>query len=516
MKNKITVEALSRNIKEVCNILRRGKAKGALNYIPELSWMLFLRFFDILEIDKEKKLKALGQKYYSIIEKPYRWRDWAAPYNLKNSEKSKDEFEGWKRYEIDKKSKSLVDFVNSDLFIYLKKLKNTDNSYSKIISLIFKLKEKTILKYDTNLKDSIDKIHEFTSGEFDTTYMFPLSQAYEKLLPSLGEKGGDGGQFFTPREIVRVIIETVNPKLNSTIYDPCCGTGGFFVESYQKLLKKNPSPKELNFLKSNCFWGIEDSDDTIILLLANLILHEIENPNILHGNTLTGSVDYGDLFQDPPKEFDYIFTNPPFGSKESKAAQSRFAYKCAKAQVLFLQEIIDKLKVNGECGLVIDEGVLFHSKTKAFFQTKKKLLNECDVYCIVSLPQKTFVNVNAGSKTNIVFFKKGRETKRIWYYDMSLDQDLKERNVTKGNPLRFDEFNDFFYRMKLPNDHKDKISKRSWYVNIDEIKKNKLKIHCKNRNVSYDEVKQDPKIIFKNIQKNQKSINAFIKQLIDN
>lgn len=514
--SEMSVKTLSKGIKEVCNILRRGKAKGAMNYIPELSWMLFLRFLDILEINKEKEFLSVDRKYEPILQKPYRWRDWAHYYETTDQKTNANKFSiGWKRKDIDIQGKNtLIDFVNNDLFNYLSQLKKSKKSYHKVIGLIFSLKKQTILKYDTNLKDALDKITKITSSDFDTTHMFPLSQAYEQLLPSLGEKGSDGGQFFTPREVVRVIIDVVNPDLDKTIFDPCCGTGGFFAESYKKLLQKNPSPKQLSFIKNQAFWGIEDSDDTIILLLANLILHEIEVPHILHGNTLTGSVDFGELYENNPVTYDYILTNPPFGSKEGKAAQARFPYKCAKAQILFLQDIIDKLKSGGTCGMVIDDGVLFHNKTKAFVQTKKKLLNECNLFCIVSLPQKTFVNVNAGSKTNLLFFKKGTATKKVWYYDMEIDKDNKLRNVTKGNPLKFEEFNDFFYRFKLPENHKERISGRSWYLTLEEIKENNYVMHAKNKNKNSENILKDSSSYLKEISSSQKKINKLLKDLL--
>ena len=208
-----------------------------------------------------------------------------------------------------------------------------------------------------------------------------------------------------------------------------------------------------------------------------------------------------------------IFLNPPFGSKEGKASQSRFAYKTGKAQILFMQEIIDSLKDKGECGLVIDEGVMFHTKTRAFQQTKKKLLNECNLHTVISLPPNVFVNANAGSKTNLLFFKKGQPTEKIWFYDMTIDENFKERKINKGNPLLYDQFNDFLYRFNLKNNNKDKISERSWFVDIDEIIKSDYKINAINKNKPDLSDKRSYNSLLKSLQIRGKEISKLISKL---
>ncbi len=184
-----------------------------------------------------------------------------------------------------------------------------------------------------------------------------------------------------------------------------------------------------------------------------MVLHGIEEPRLWHGNALTGSETYGGLFQDAPALFDVVLTNPPFGGKEGKDAQTRFAYKTRATQVLFLQHVIDSLKPGGRCGMVLDEGVLFRTNELAFVQTKRKLLDACDLWCIVSLPQGVFTAAGGGSKTDLLFFTKGQATERVWYYDLS---DVK---VGKKTPLTLDKFEDFF---RLLPDRAD--SERSWTV----------------------------------------------------
>lgn len=522
-KNKFEFEistqsSMDRAVKGICDKLRRDKAKGAKAYVPELSWMLFLCYLDLLEFEKEKKFVAVGKKYINIIPEPYRWRDWALEYDKKisKSEIIKKKLPGWKRCDLDNKGiGKFLDFVNKDLFNFLSKIGSSKSALDiqKVISIMFKIKEKTVLKVEANLQDAIDEITKLSSKNINEKHLFPISQAYEGLLPDLGAKNSDGGQFFTPREIIKVIIETIKPKIGKTIFDPCCGTGGFFIEAFKYLSNKKIKPSEIEFLKSKTFWGKEQEDDAILMLLANLVLHNIDSPKIWHGNTLTGTIDNNELFHNAPQTYDYIFTNPPFGSKEGKAAQAKFPYKCSKAQILFIQEIIDNLKDGGECGMVIDEGVMFHSKTKAFLQTKKKLLNENNLHTIISLPPGVFVNANAASKTNLLFFKKGSPTKKIWYYDMAITEEFIPRKVNKGNPLLFEHFNDFFKKYNLsPNDPK-KISERSWFVNIDEIKKTNYKIHAQNNNKPDLSDKRTSKQIYESISKNLRELNDIVKNL---
>ncbi len=213
------------------------------------------------------------------------------------------------------------------------------------------------------------------------------------------------------------------------------------------------SADQLDTLKRRTFYGREKDNAIYPIGLANLVLHDIDEPHIWHGNTLTGQETYGGLFTDAPALFDVILMNPPFGGKEGKEAQTRFAYKTRATQVLFLQHVIDTLKPGGRCGIVVDEGVLFQVNQNAFVQTKRKLLDECDLWCIVSLPAGAFVNAGAGVKTNLLFFTKGKPTERVWYYDLA---DVK---VGKKRPLTLAHFEEFF---RLVQDRTD--SERSWTV----------------------------------------------------
>lgn len=501
--------SLDRAVWNICDILRRDKAKGARLYVPELTWMLFLNALDQKEVLEEQRADALGIAFSPSIAPPFRWRDWAVK-STNNQQVTGHQDPGWKRRELAGQSiGSFLKFVNEELFPYLRSLaeKPGATDRQRVIAMIFKNKEQTVLESETNLLDALDRVATLTRTEISDQHIFLVSQAFEGLLPRLGEKKNDGGQFFTPREVIRAIVFAANPQLGKTVYDPCCGTGGFLIESYKHMTAQGPTGTQLDLLKTETLWGREYANEAIPITLANMVLHDIDLPRIWHGNTLTGIATEASLFDGAPMQFDYILTNPPFGSKEGEDAQAAFAYKTGKGQVLFLQHIIDSLTDGGTCGMVIDEGVLFHTKTAAYQQTKRKLLNECDLWCIVSLPPGVFVNAGAGAKTNLLFFTKGRPTQRIWYYDLS---DIR---VTKKKPLTLKHFDDFFHRLPIDPNDPERISERSWYEDIEIIKGKKYDLKATNPNAPDTSDKRTPQELIAIIEGAQKEIEKGLQAL---
>lgn len=478
-----TPARLNRAIKAVCDILRRDKAKGARLYVPELTWMLFLCALDEMQMKSEGRraaVQGLGETQ-AVLGAPFRWRDWAAPPDASTAVAGAGEgaHQGWKRRQLaEQPLGAFLKFVNDELFPYLQQLGDQPGAtdMQKVVSEIFRTKDETIIASETNLQDALDQVDALSQARVSDRHMFPISQAFEGLLPALGEKKNDGGQFFTPREVIRAVVRVIEPEIGKTVYDPCCGTGGFLIEAFQSMMSQSPSATQIEFLKSETLWGREDASEAIPICLANMVLHNIDLPRIWHGNTLTGAATYGELFEGAPTQFDYVLTNPPFGSKEGKDAQAGFAYKSGKAQILFLQHIIDSLKDGGIGGMVIDEGVLFHTKTAAFRQTKRKLLNECDLWCVVSLPANVFVNAGAGSKTNLLFFTKGPATQRTWYYDLS------SLHITKKKPLTLEHFADFFRGLRLDPDDPERESERSWWRTADEVREENYDLRAANPN----------------------------------
>ncbi len=406
--------SLNAAVKSICDIMRRSNCAGALQYVPELTWILFLRILDEQEELEAEKAAAVRGEFRPALVKPFRWRDWARP-------------DGKKRQELEAAATgAFFSFINGELIPHLKKLKERPNATprQKVISEIMSGVDRTRIDTERNFKDVLDKVGEISAFNVDPTHVFTLSQVYEGLLLKMGEKGNDGGQFFTPREIIRTIVEVINPQPGKTVYDPCCGTGGFLAQAYEHIerkLQENNTATGLDYdlLRHRTFYGREKENLVYPITLANLMLHGIDEPHIWHGNTLTKEAIYEGLFEQAPGKFDYIFTNPPFGGKEGAAAQRDFDYKTNATQILFLQLIINSLAPGGQCGLVIDEGSLFRVDQDAFVKTKRRLLDTCRLWAVVSLPANVFAGAGAAVKTSILFFKKGKPTDRIWYFDLA-------------------------------------------------------------------------------------------------
>lgn len=433
-------------VKSICDIMRRGNVTSAVQYVPELTWILFLRVLDEIEQEAEEEAEALGLPYAPPLAEPYRWRDWAAP-------------EGEKRQELEGASGDFFAFVNDELIPYLKGLEHRAGASvrQKVISEIMSGVERVRLDAERNFLDVLDRVHEISHHAIDKTHVFSLSQVYEGLLLKMGEKNNDGGQFFTPRQVIRAMVRVIDPQIGETVYDPGSGTGGFLAQSYEHIKaaidQAGSAAERYTILKEHTFYGREKENLIYPVALANLILHGIDHPHIWHGNTLTGKETYGGLFAGAPDLFDVVLTNPPFGGKEGKDAQTRFDYKTSSTQVLYLQHVINSLEPGGRCGMVVDEGLLFRTNEDAFVKTKRKLLDECNLWCVVSLPGGVFTQARAGVKTNLLFFTKGEPTRTIWYYHLS---DIK---VTKRKPFTLDHFKEFFEHLPERAD-----SERSWTV----------------------------------------------------
>ena len=484
-----TQQSVNAAVKAICDIMRRSNCAGALQYVPELTWILFLRILDERETRERDEAEAVSAEFTPSLTTPYRWQDWAAPDGVRRKALQAGTLGGF------------VAFVNSDLLPHLKALRERPGATprQKVISEMMSGVERTRIDTERNLLDVLDKVNELSGERVDPTHVFALSQVYEGLLLKMGEKGNDGGQFFTPREVIRAMVRVIDPRIGETVYDPGCGTGGFLAQAYEHMAgpgnAKIHSADQLDTLKRRTFYGREKDNAIYPIGLANLVLHDIDEPHIWHGNTLTGQETYGGLFTDAPELFDVILMNPPFGGKEGKEAQTRFAYKTRATQVLFLQHVINALEPDGRCGIVVDEGVLFQVNQAAFVQTKRKLLDECDLWCIVSLPAGAFVNAGAGVKTNLLFFTKGRPTERVWYYDLS------GVKVGKKNPLTLAHFEDFFRLLPGRTD-----SERSWTVERKAIDEKSYDLKAVNPHARNDEDLRTPEELMDLIEAKGKEV----------
>jgi len=444
-----STQSLSAFVKSICDIMRRSNCASALQYVPELTWILFLRILDDQETKAREEAEAVGAEFAPALRRPYRWQDWAAPYSDKSDHPKTSDGKpfGWKRQELFAAGDGMLfDFINKELLPHLHGLDVDSRTglpnpaasrKQRIIGRIMTAVERVRVDSETNLRDILDKVHEINTDHVEDTHFFTLSQVYEDLLLKMGEKNSDGGQFFTPREVIRAMVHTVKPSLGQTIYDPCCGTGGFLAIAYEHIARNlgdSATSTDIDTLKHDTFFGREKENLVFPIALANLVLHGIDQPNLWHGNTLTKRATYAALFEQAPKTFDVILTNPPFGGKEGKDAQKNFAFETGATQVLFVQDILAELAPRGTCAIVLDEGLLFRTNESAFVETKRKLVDECDLWAIISLPGGVFSTAGAGVKTNLLFFTKRKKTEKIWYYD------LTHIKVGKKTPLTLAHF----------------------------------------------------------------------------
>jgi type I restriction enzyme M protein len=297
--------------------------RRAMQYVPELTWILFLRILDERETQEADEAAAVGAPCRASLEPPFRWQDWAAP-------------DGPKRRQLQNGALgAFFGFVNGELLPHLRGLRERPGATArqKVISEIMSGVERVRIDTERNMLDVLDKVHEISAADVDPTHVFTLSQVYQGLLLRMGEKNNDGGQFFTPREIIRAMVRVVDPKTGESVYDPGCGTGGFLAQSMEYMLSRlgdEATAEQIEALKQRTFYGREKENLIYPIALANLVLHGIDQPNVWHGNTLTGAEIYGGLFQNAPALFDVVLTNPPFGGKEGPAAQTRFAYKTVR------------------------------------------------------------------------------------------------------------------------------------------------------------------------------------------
>ncbi len=459
-----STQSLSSFVKSICDVMRRSNCASALQYVPELTWILFLRILDAQEAKAREAAEVLGADFSSALHSPYRWQDWAAPYSDKPEHPKTSEGKpfGWKRQELFAAGDGkLFEFINKELLPHLHSLdidtrtglpNPAASRKQRIMGRTMTAVEKVRVDSEANLRDILDKVHQINIDHVDDQHFFTLSQVYEDLLLKMGEKNSDGGQFFTPREVIRAMVHTVNPQLGQTVYDPCCGTGGFLAIAYEHIARQlgpSATSTDIDTLKHDTFFGREKENLVFPIALANLVLHGIDQPNLWHGNSLTRRATYAALFDNAPKTFDVILTNPPFGGKEGKDAQKNFAYETSATQVLFVQNILGELAPQGTCAIVLDEGLLFRTNESAFVETKRKLVDECDLWAIISLPGGVFSTAGAGVKTNLLFFTKGKKTEKIWYYDLSYVKVGKKTPLTLAH-FGFDQNGEVLADAQLP------------------------------------------------------------------
>jgi type I restriction enzyme M protein len=448
-----------------------------MHYTEQVSWILFLKFLDDFEESQRDAAELDGKEYKYILDHTFRWSNWV--------NRDKKMFSG----------DDLKDFVNKELFPYLKWFRNADADYHSIkykIGEIFFFLDNRIESGHTlrEILDIIDGMN-FQSQED----IFELSKIYEDLLQGMGNDGGNSGEFYTPRSIIKLIVDIVDPKVWQTIYDPAAGSCGFLIEAFNHIRPQVKTDSELEFLGKHTFFWNEKAPLAYILGVMNMILHGVHNPNISKLNTLTTNIR--DI-QDKDR-YDVVLANPPFGGKEKDNIQQNFIFPTGATEMLFLQHIAKMIKVGGKTGIVVPEWVLFNTG-EAFKNIKKEILENYNLHTIISLPGGVFLPY-AGVKTNIIFFDRIGSTRDIWYYEINLG-----RTLTKNKPIAYNDVKDITELQK-----KRALTLNSWIVKVEDIKEYDLS--AKNPNKVVEEALPSPSEILEKIKERNKTIEKLSQEL---
>jgi type I restriction enzyme M protein len=446
-------EQAFRNIDDV--LRKEAGCTTELDYTEQTSWLLFLKYLDGLEQDKADEAKLEGKRYSFILDKDYRWENWAAP-------KGKD---GKLDHNKAMTGDDLREFVNLKLFPYLhgftQKATGPNTIEYKIGQIFGEIKNKIQSGY--NLREVIDHIDELRFRS--QVEKHELSHLYEAKIKNMGNAGRNGGEYYTPRPLIRAMVQVVKPRLGEKIYDGACGSAGFLCESYDYLRKGTLTAKDLTTLQTRTFYGKEKKSLAYVIAIMNMILHGIEAPNIIHTNTLTENL--ADIQE--KDRYDVVLANPPFGGKERKEVQQNFPIRTGETAFLFLQHFIKMMRAGGRGGVVIKNTFLSNTDN-ASVSLRKLLLESCNLYTVLDCPGGTFQG--AGVKTVVLFFEKGAPTRKVWFYQLD-----PGRNLGKTNPLNDADLTEF---IKLQKTFAD--SPKSWTVDAKSIDQATFDLSVKNPN----------------------------------
>jgi type I restriction enzyme M protein len=448
--------------KNIDDIFRKDAgASSELDYTEQTSWILFLKYLDDLEKRKADYAELKGETYAPIIADEFKWESWAAPKDADGKFVHKTAMTG----------KDLLDFVDLKLFPYLstftERASGPDTIEYKIGEIYSNIKNK--LQSGYTLRDVLELVDELDFGA--NVNQHELSSLYEVKIKNMGNAGRNGGEYYTPRPLIRAMIEVIDPQIGESIYDPAVGSAGFLCEAFDYMrAKPNLSTSDLETLQTSTFYGKEKKSLAYVIGIMNMVLHGIEAPNIIHKNTLTEEVVN---IQEKDRR-DIILANPPFGGKERAEVQENFPIKTGETAFLFLQHFIKSLKAGGRAAIVIKNTFLSNTDNAAI-ALRKELLEACNLYAVLDLPGGTFQG--AGVKTVVLFFIKGEPTRKTWFY--ALDPG---RNMGKTNPLNDKDMAEFIRLAKATVTGKGAETEKSWTINIADIDAATADLSVKNPN----------------------------------
>lgn len=474
------------SFKNIDNILHTDSGCATeLDYVEQTSWILFLKYLDDLEETKKTNAALAGQKYEYILDLEYRWNSWATP---KTSEGKLDH-----RKALD--GDDLRDFVDHKLFPYLKKFRseNPDTIEYKIGEIFSELKNKITSGY--KLREILNIVDEMHFRKYEEIH--ELSHLYEGKIKNMGNAGRNGGEYYTPRPLIRTIVKVVAPKIGETVYDGAVGSAGFLVEAYDYMKEsKKLTTKDIETLQKKTFYGKEIKSLAYIIGIMNMILHGIEAPHIRHMNTLAENIN--DIQE--KDRFDVVLANPPFGAGIGREIQQNFPIKTGETAFLFLQHFIKILKAGGKAGVVIKNTFLSNTDN-ASVSLRKLLLENCNLHTVLDLPGGAFQG--AGVKTVVLFFEKGSPTRKVWYYQLNL-----ARNLGKTNPLNEKDLSEFVELQKTKADNAN-----SWSIDVKDVDQETFNLSVKNPNKRDETILREPKEILEEMKDIDRESNKILEDI---
>jgi len=459
-----------------------------LDYVEQSSWILFLKYLSELEKDKADEALLKGREYKQILATEYEWDTWACP---KNGDGTLDHNKAMT-------GDDLIDFVNQQLFPYLKKLSADHDDQRTIqgkISIIFaELRNK--LQSGYTLRDVLNEVDmlKFRSN----IDKHEMSHLYETKIKNMGNAGRNGGEYYTPRPLIRAMVQVTNPQVGETVYDGAVGSAGFLCEAFEFMKAKELTAKDLETLQLKTFYGKELKSLAYIIGTMNMILHGIESPNLLHANTLAENIN--DIQE--KDRYDVVLANPPFGGKIRAEIQQNFPIKTGETAYLFLQHFIKTLRAGGR-GAVVIKNTFLSNTDNASISLRKLLLESCNLHTILDMPGGTFIG--AGVKTVVLFFDKGEPTKDIWYYQLD-----PGRNMGKTNPLNDKDMADFINLQKTKTG-----SDKSWTVSIDDISQGTFDLSVNNPNKKEEAALRQPQAILDEIKALDKESTEILNSILE-
>ena len=439
-----------------------------LDYAEQTSWLLFLKYLDDMEKEWEDEATLEGRDYLPMLDDTFRWQSWAAP-------KKKD---GSADLNAARTGADLIEFVNDELFPYLKTFREASDDPDSLDYKIGEIFGEIANRFRSgySLRDALEIVDQLNFGSQEAKH--ELSDLYETRIKRMGNAGRNGGEYYTPRPLIRAMINVVQPQIGETIYDGACGSAGFLCEAWDMLRRDDLSAAEWDTLQRKTFYGQEKKSLAYVLGVMNMILHGIDAPNIRHTNTLAENVM--DIQQ--KDRHDIVLANPPFGGGERKEVQQNFPIKSGETAYLFLQHFIRKLKAGGR-GAVVIKNTFLSNTDNASVALRKELLESCNLHSVLDCPQGTFQG--AGVKTVVLFFEKGSKTRKVWFYQLD-----PGRSMGKTNPLNDADLAAFVALQTTKAD-----SDKSWTVAIKDVDKATWDLSVKNPNAPEAEALRSPEQI---------------------